>query len=180
MRLRQEILIFNCIKNLFFSLLAVIASLTLLACAPGKALRTDVPPSGEVQGTYTLILYGGNYGDDLETIAFLDKEGDRYTLEPYAPEFIFRARKGLTADRALREAGEFIRSHAEFQREQFRSIRDEKGKIIGYELRPLYLPITFGTDDVIDVDYWLKEDRVMIYVKMKPSIEKRIKDLDRE
>ncbi|MDP2157916.1 MAG: hypothetical protein Q8K68_09440, partial [Nitrospirota bacterium] len=98
----------------------------------------------------------------------------------YAPEFIFRARKGLTADSALREANGFIRSHAEFQREQIRSIRDEKGEIIGHELRPLYLPITFGTDDVLEVDYWLKEERVLIFIKMKPSLEKRIRDLDRE
>ena len=173
MHSRQEILIFKSLSSLVISSIAVIAALTLQACAPGKALRTDAVPSGDMPGTYTLILYGGNYGDDLETIAFLDKEGDRYTLEPYAPAFVFRIKKGLTADRALREASEFIRSHAEFQREQLRSIRDEKREIIGYELRPLYLPITFGTDDVLDVDYWLKEERVLVFIKLKPSLEKR-------
>jgi len=178
MHSKQEILTFSCIRALVFSVIAVIASLTLQACAPGKALRTDVAPSGDVQGTYTLILYGGNYSDDLETIAFLDKEGDRYTLEPYAPEFVFRVRNGLSADRALREASEFIRSHADFHREQVRGIRDEKGEIIGYELRPLYLSITFGTDDVLDVDYLLKEDRVLVFVKLKPALEKRKNDFD--
>ncbi len=176
MHLRQEILIFS---RLVFRVTAVFAALTLLACAPGKALRADSAFSGDVQGTYTLILYGSNYADDLETAAFLDKEGDSYTLEPYAPDFAFRARKGLTADRALREAREFIRSHAEFYREQIRSIRDEKGEIIGYELRPLYLPITFGTDDVLDIDYWQKENRVLVFVKLKPSLEKRKQDIDR-
>jgi len=180
MLLRQETLIFKCPWNFVLGSIAVIAALTLQACAPGKALRTDVASSNDVQGAYTLILYGGNYSDDLETVAFLDKEGDRYTLEPYAPEFAFRAKKGLTAERALREAGEFIRSHPDFHKEQFRSIRDEKGEIIGYELRPLYLPITFGTDEVLDIDYWLKEDRVLVFVKRKPSLEKRKKDLDRE
>ena len=160
--------------------MAVIAGLTLQACAPGNALRTDVPRSGDIQGTYTLILYGGNYGDDLETVAFLDKEGDRYTLEPYAPDFVFRARKGLTADRALREAGEFVRSHADFHQEQVRGIRGENGEIIGYEIRPLYLPITYGTDDVLDIDYWAREDRVLVYVKLKPSVEKRRNDFDRD
>jgi len=158
----------------------VLSLLQLQACATGKALRTDVASSGDVQGAYTLILYGGNYGDDLETAAFLDKEGDRYTLEPYAPDFVFRTRKGLPAERALREAGEFIRSHPDFHTEQFRSIRDEKGEIVGYEIRPLYLPITFGTDDVLDVHYWLKEDRVLIFVKLKPFLEKRKNGFDRE
>ncbi len=180
MHLRQEILTFRKLRDIVFAAAAFVAALTLLACSPGKALRTDVPPASEVQGTYTLILFGGNYGDDLETIAFLDKEGDRYTLEPYAPEFVFRTKKGLTADRGLREAREFIRSHADFHQEQFRSIKDDKGESIGYELRPLYFPITFGTDDVLDVDYWLKEDRILVFVKLKPFLEKRNKDDDRE
>lgn len=166
--------------NLVLGLLAVISALLLQACAPGKTLRTGVVASGDLQGTYTLILYGGNYGDDLETAAFLDKEGDRYTLEPYAPVFVFRTKKGLTADSALKEAGKFIRSHADFHQEQVRSIRDEKGESIGYEIRPLYLPMTFGTDDVIDIDYWLKEERVLIFVKLKPSIEKRKINDDRD
>lgn len=158
----------------------VLSLLPLQACAPGKALRTDVASGSNVQGTYTLILYGGNYSDDLETAAFLDKEGDRYTLEPYAPDFVFRMRKGLTADRALREASEFIRSNPDVHGDQLRSIRDEKGEIVGYELRPLYLPITFGTDDVLDINYWLKEDNVLVYVKLKPSLERRRNGFDRE
>lgn len=173
-------MISNSFRKLVLSVAAVVAALTLQACAPGKALRTGVVPGGDIRGTYTLILYGGNYSDDLETIAFLDKEGDRFSLEPYAPEFVFRAIKGLTADRALGEASEFIRAHVDFQREQFRSIRDEKGEIVGYELRPLYLPVTFGTSDVLDVDYWLKEDRILVFIKLKPSLEKRKYDFDRD
>jgi len=166
-------LIFNGIGKLVIFFITVISALMLQACASGKALRTDVVPHGDIPGTYILILYGGNYGGDLETIAFLDKEGDSYTFEPYAPDFVFRATKGLAADKAIREATEFIRLHPEVNGEQFLSIKDEKGEIIGYELRPLYLPITFGTDDVIDVYYRLKEDRVLVFVRLKPSIEKR-------
>ncbi|MBI5847608.1 MAG: hypothetical protein HZB31_06610 [Nitrospirae bacterium] len=167
-------------KSLRTFVIAGIAALTLQACALGRALRTDVVPNGDIQGTYTLILYGGNYSDDLETIAFLDKEGDRLTLEPYAPEFLFRAKKGLSAERALSEARAFTHSHAEVQGDQIRSIRDEKGEIVGYELRPLYLSITFGTDDVLDVNYWRKEDKVLVSIKLKPSLEKRKNDFDRD
>jgi hypothetical protein len=169
------------VKGLRLSLVIwfiVLSLLPLQACAPGKSLRTDVASGIDFKGTYTLILYGGNYSDDLETAAFLDKEGDRYTLEPYAPEFVFRTRKGLPADRALKEASEFIRSQANVHGEQFRSIRDEKGEIVGYEHRPLYLPLAFGTDDVLDINYWLKEDRILVYVTLKPSLEKRKSGFD--
>ena len=168
----------NRIGRLILGSMAIFAAFVLQSCAPGKAVRTDAAVSGDVQGTYSLILYGNNYSDDLETAAFLDKEGDSYTLEPYAPDFTFKVRKGLTADRALREANEFIRSHAEFHQEKLRSIRDEKGELIGYELRPLYLPMTFGTDDVLDIDYWRKENRVFVLIKLKPSLEKKKLDVD--
>lgn len=173
-------MIFDRLGRFLVSVTVIVVALALQACMSGKAVRTDVAPVGNIQGTYTLILYGGNYGDDLETVVFLDREGDRYTLEPYAPDFVFRSKKGMTAESAVREAEAFIRSQAEFHGERFLSIRDEKGEIIGYELRPLYFPLTFGTDDVIDVDYALKENRVIIYVKLKPSLEKSRRDMDRE
>ncbi|MBI5634795.1 MAG: hypothetical protein HZA15_15110 [Nitrospirae bacterium] len=173
-------MIFKGHRKIIAGAMAVFITLALQACVSGKALRTDAVKSGDIPGTYTLILYGGNYSDDLETVAFLDKEGDRYTFEPYAPDFVFRATKGLTADRALGVAGEFIRAHPNFHTEQLRSIRDEEGEIIGYELRPLYLPFAFGSDDILDVDYWLKEGRVLVYVKLKPSLEMRKKDVEQD
>ena len=173
-------MMFRSVKPLTVSLIAVFAALMLQACSPGKALRTDSAPGGDMPGTYTLILYGGNFGDDLETIALLDKEGDRYTFEPYAPDFVFRSKKGMTAENALREAEAFIHAHPESHSERFLSIRDENGGIIGYELRPLYLPITFGTDDVLDVNYRLKEDRVLVFIKLKYFLEKRNRDFDRD
>jgi hypothetical protein len=49
----------------------------LYSCAVGPTLRTTGALESEITGTYTLILFGGNYTDDLHTIAFLDKEGDQ-------------------------------------------------------------------------------------------------------
>jgi hypothetical protein len=62
-----------------------------------KPLKTIEANPAEITGTFILILYGGRFSDDVETIAILDLEGDGYTLEPFAPDFDFRIKKGVPA-----------------------------------------------------------------------------------
>ena len=148
----------------------------LQACAGGKGLRTLPAESGDLQGTYALILYGGNYADDLETIALLDKEGDRYTIELFAPPFSYRIIKGQTAAHAIPAAEQFIRRHPAYNRQQMRAILDEQGSVIGFEIRPLYHPLAFGTDDVLDVDYTLKGEKVVATIRVKQSVQEQRND----
>jgi hypothetical protein len=138
-----------------------------------KALRTEEAKPDEMKGTFTLILYGGSYLDDLETIALFDSEGDHYVLEPFVPDFDYRMKKGVPAQEAFKEAEKFVNFHPSFWRSQLSRILDKEGKTIGYEVRPLYRPFTFGISDVLDVNYWLKEKgRVKVTIRLIPSIEK--------
>lgn len=73
--------------------LAVSALASGVASACEKRLKTEAAKASDVAGTYTLILFGGTFADDLETFAMLDLEGDQYTFEPYAPEFRYRIKK---------------------------------------------------------------------------------------
>jgi len=164
--------------------IAVLFILILIAClrisvdnvdcfAFEKALRTEEATPDEMKGTFTLILYGGSYLDDLETIALLDSEGDLYVLEPFAPDFDYRMKKGVPAQEAFKEAEEFVNFHPSFWRSQLSRILDKEGKAIGYEVRPLFRPFIFGISDVLDVTYWLKEKgRVKVTIRLIPSIEK--------
>jgi hypothetical protein len=164
--------------------IAVLFVLILIAClimsgdnadcfAFERSLRTEEANPEEMKGSFTLILYGGSYLDDLETIALLDFEGDQYVLEPFAPDFDYRMKKGVLAQEAFKEAEKFVNFHPSFWRSQLSRILDKEGKVIGYEVRPLYRPFTFGISDVLDVNYWLKEKgRVKVTIKLIPSIEK--------
>ena len=144
-----------------------------------KPLKTEDAKVQEVTGIFTLILYGAGHSNDIETIAILDKEGDQYTLEPYAPEFDYRIKRGVPAKEALAEAKIFVSSHSSFRRAQLGKILDNNGNIIGFEVRPLYLPTTYGLSDVLDVDYWRKDSKVIVKVKIKPSVEMMLRDGDR-
>ncbi len=140
--------------------------------ATGKRIHTESPGGGDISGVYTLILYGGNYLDDLETAAFLDREGDAYKFGIFAPDFNYRTLKGLTGAEGLKRAEEFVSRNSSFHQVRLSSIVDDKSQVIGYEVRPLYLPFAYGTDDVLDIWYAKKGNKVEVTVRLKPSIEK--------
>jgi len=138
---------------------------------PGKLLKTVPAEIAGIAGTFTLILYGGSHSNDVETLAILDREGDRYAFDPFAPKFKYSVKKGLTAEEALDEAGRFIRWHNSFHQSQLRGIIDGNSNVLGYELRPLYLPLTFGTDDVLDIEYRMRRNKIAVIIRLKPLIQ---------
>lgn len=163
----------NTVKYIF-ALVVISFIMTSTSFAIKGPLNTEEAKAADITGTFTLILYGGNYSDDLETIAILDYEGDQYNFEPYAPEFDYRIKKGVPAKEALEEAKKFVNFHNSFWRFQLSRIGDNKGDTIGFEVRPLYFPFTFGVSDVLEVNYWLKEgNKVKVTIKLIQSVERR-------
>jgi len=125
-----------------------------------------------VQGSFALILFGGAYKDDLETIALLDNEGDEYSIEPYAPEFDYVTKRRLSAEEALAQASRFVSFHHAFWKIHLSKILGPDGTVIGFEVKPLYFPFIYGISDVLDVSYWPKKDgKVKVVIRLLPSLE---------
>lgn len=144
----------------------------LISCAPALYLKTAVAQPAEVTGTYTLILYGARYSNDIENVALLAKEGTGYAFEVYAPEFDYRVKKNLPAAEALAEAQRFVGFHYAFRRSQLSTILDNKGSAIGYEVRPLYSPLDFGYTDVLDITYTLQDRKVTVRIRLIRELER--------
>src|SRR4030042_1308646 len=157
-------------KDIFFIILLSVIILFEVKDASAGFLKTEEARPDEVTGTYTLILYGGRHINDVETAAFLDKDGDQYEFEPYAPEFDYRIKTGVPAEEALKEAKKFISFHNAFWRSQLSRILDEKGNVIGYELRPLYRPFVYGREDLLEIYYRIKGSKVIIEIRLTPNI----------
>lgn len=147
-------------------------SLTLSSCAPSLSLKTSSAQPEEITGTYTLILYGARYGNDIEDVAVLAKEGTGYAFEVYAPEFDYKVRKNVPSREAIETAERFVGFHYAFRRSQLSAILDMKGAVIGYEVRPLYSPLDFGSADVLDIVYTLHENRVTVRIRLIPELER--------
>jgi len=140
----------------FLAAVIVIAS----GCAGGKALRTQViQDQGQITGTFTLILCSDMEYDSLETLAFLSLEGSGYTLSPYMASFDCGKTNSVSGQNALQEAISFISSkNPNYEQPEIREIYDQAGKVVGYEVRPLYAPMAYGISDVLSTGYFLMSD----------------------
>lgn len=162
------------LASMIFALLLAAGLFSRAAAA--TQLRTVETKPFAAEGTYTLMLYGCQYADDVENVAILEKEGGLYPFEIYAPDYSYKVKTGLSADAALKEAQQFIRCSFHYNKSQFSSILDPSGNIIGYEVRPLYSPIRFGRYDLLDIHYTEKTGKVVIYIRLDPNIERELRN----
>jgi hypothetical protein len=161
-------------KRPFCTASALIAFLVLTSCMPGTRLATQDARDAEVSGTYTVILYGCNYLNDPESIVFLDKEGDQYTFEPYAPDFNYRIKKGLTAAEAFADAEKFLDCITALRGTQLHKIIAPGNEVPGYEIRPLFYSFFYGLDNLLSVNYRLSDHKVNIMINLDPAVERRL------
>ena len=159
--------------------LILIAAIVLLIMAGiislsgDSYLETEAADPAEVQGKFTLLLYGSSSRDDLANIAILDKEGDTYSFEIYAPDFSYTVQSGLNAAQAIQEAERFVGRNIHFERSRLHRILSPAGAGIGFELKPLYPAVTFGRDDIIDVRYSIKDRKVVVHIELDTGIERQ-------
>lgn len=160
----------------FFAILFLGLNISSCVVTTGNHLKIEAAKPLEVTGTYTLLLYGCRYPDDVENVAILDKEGDPYTIEIYAPDFRYKAKTGLPGEEALKQAEQFVKCSVHYQQTRFSKIPDSAGNIIGYEARALYSPIRFGMYDVLDIQYVAKDNKIVVYIKLDPAVEMELRD----
>ena len=144
------------------------------ACALDHSyLRTELAQSAEITGAYSVVLYGANYSDDIATVALLIPEGGQYRFDIFAPDFNYKTIKNVPAAGAIKMAEKFVSWHPDFARLQTSRILDFNGRVIGYEVRPLYRLTTFGTSDIMYVDYFLEGNRVVVHIHLNVDVQRK-------
>jgi hypothetical protein len=139
----------------------------------GKYPSVEVQKDRELQGVFTVIFFGGTYQNDPKTAVIFDIEGDEYTFKPYASKYNYQMNEGIPAELALKESEWFIGRHTDYFTSSFKRVLDNKGSIIGYELKPLFHTRRFGYHDILNVSYWYKGDEVLVSVDVKRKVRKR-------
>ncbi len=165
---------------------AVLALLlpSLPACVPGTGLTTGPATAADLTGTYTLLLYGCHYGDDIKDLAILWDRESVYPIEIYDLPTSYTTKDNLAGPEALRRAEDFVRcSHRKVVGTTLRRIPDGKGGTVGFEVRPRYFFTEFGQEDVLLVNYALKDGRVRAYISLDPDVQRTLEssgDNDRD
>lgn len=166
-------------------MLCVIAPLALglASCAPGRSLTTREVSSIPLSAGFTLIRYGCSYSTDVETVALLDKEGDPYVFEIYAPPSFYTVTRNVPAAEALQAAEQFVQCNRYYQQRRISEIVGPAGEAIGYEVKPLYSRLNYSSADVFDVVYSVRDGVVVAYIHLKPEVKERepllLRDLKR-
>ncbi len=163
----------------FFITASMTFTLLLVDCTGGTSLKTqDIQDTGNITGFYTLILYrGAESMGNLKSMAFLDVEGDAYTLVPYAPNYEYTITPHLSWEKAFQIALEFIKSNRLFMNYQIRTILGPTGETIGYEVKPLYDSLALGYSDILTASYRVKEGRtVLITIEFLEKVTNQITD----
>lgn len=175
----------NYIKKISCILAAVFMIFTISTVSGSFAMgsyekrpKTEEAKESDVKGVFTVILYGGKYSEDINTVVILDNEGDGYSFKPYARDYAFEIKESVPAEEALAEANRFLSAHRSYMRTRVSRIMDSDGSTIGYELRPLYHTFSYGFSDVLNVYYGFKNSDVVVSVSLRRSVEKRLFDGD--
>ncbi len=161
-------------KSVLSATLILVFTAMLQGCMAGKQLMTGAADQSEVKGTYTLLLYGCHYPAQIQDVAILVDEASRYPVRIHDLDTSYTVKKGVPAEQALSEADRFVRcSTNKIWRTEMRKILDDSGGTIGYEVRPLYMPLEFGTADVIQTSYSLQKGTVNAYIRLFPDVERQ-------
>jgi hypothetical protein len=160
-------------KERLVFLLSAATLFALVACARGTYLRSEpMSDPAEIDGRFTFILYATDLHGGLKRAAFLDVEGDGYTLAVKAPAFEYGVQEGVEAVDAMEKALHFFRSHRDFVRMRVARVLDQEGNTIAYELRPLYNFMVYGSSNVLIINHrLLDEGKVEVVIDVKPSVQ---------
>ncbi len=118
-----------------------------------------------------MILYGCSYIDRLDNAVILAPEGGQQHFAVAAAPFEYKVKQGVSAADAVREADKFLRCSRFTRSSRVSGIADPAGRIIGYEVRPLYSPVDFGRDDVLTITYRMNGGKTTAYVWLDQDIE---------
>jgi hypothetical protein len=155
----------------------------LVSCVSTGHLSTREISTTEAEaagGTVALHTFGCRHPDDILNASFLDINDDAYDFEIFAPDFEYTIRRDVATGEALKKAEQFLECSFHYEQAQFRSILDPRGHLIGYEVRPLYSFLRFGTRDVLQIDYRINDHTVTIYIRLDPQVEALIDNEGRD
>ncbi len=160
--------------NFFFlAAIVLVIIISLIAFSTNNYLKTEEANPAEVQGKFTLLLYGSGASNEFANIAILDKEGDPYSFEIFAPGFSYTVQAGLDAVEALQAAELFVRRNIQTERSRLQRVLNSAGTRVGFELRPLYPVAIFGKNDVLDVRYQIKGRKIVVRIVLDSAVEKQ-------
>lgn len=131
----------------------------------------------KLKGKFNLIIYGNSFINDPETFIILDNQVDNITISPYASSFKYKILQNIDEKKSLQLIKDiFSSSSVSFIR--YKEIKDAN-RILGFEIKPVYYPWIFGISEPIETTYKKNDDRIDVFIRLNPRVEKQIYNSDK-
>jgi hypothetical protein len=141
-------------------------------------LKLSTVQPQDIKGSFSLILFDSAWGWGIQRLALLDIDQDDVVIEPYVPVDEYRIVRNLSGEEACRQAIAFLSLAPDLWSLQFTRISDARGKVLGYEIRPLFFHITYGKPDVLEVGYRTVKNTIYVHIRLIDEVDRQIRGLD--
>lgn len=145
--------------------------------AAARDISIQHADASEVQGTFTIIAYGCESTSESPSLAILKKEGTAYdfTVEPTTAFFWGSLQEtdtqkmtGVRAPEALARATSFVKCNPDVMDVEINKIVGPQGTVLGYEVRPVYMPLRYGSEGLFSTAYTIEQNQVLASVIGNP------------
>lgn len=153
-------------NTIFLVAVLAVVFLPLTGCVSALT-QTRVEEGAISTGTYTVILYRGYGYRDLDSAAFLDKEGDGFSLARNGSETGVIRIQNLDGAHAVQEAEQFLGHHADFDYAQIQALTTSDGTLVGYEIRPIFRTTDASGADPLQITYAAAGNRYLFTVDFR-------------
>lgn len=127
--------------------------------AAARTAKTDMVSFSDIpSGSYKLVTYEQGTTNDPVMVAILQKEGTPYNLK-FGTRGIVKDLGTLPAEDAIKQAEAFVESSATVRDVEVAEIYGPDGTVLGYEVTPVFMPLRYGSSDVVDTHYDIQTDR---------------------
>lgn len=138
--------------------------------ADAGGVKTDrVKPDDVQAGTYRVVGFERGTVNDPLRIAILQRSDVPYNLK-FKTAGVSREVAGLSETDAIRRAEAFVKSNPAVTETEVSRIYGDDGTLIGYEVSPVFMPMRYGSSDVVDSHYRISEDRTLAFVTVDPLL----------
>lgn len=128
----------------------------------------------EINGKFNVILYSNSFINDPETFIVFEKIDSNFKIVPYAPKFKYRIFENLSSEAALNISKEVLLNPTAVSSIKCSIIKSYSGDILGYELKPIYLPWIFGILEPLETIYKKDGNEIKIFIRLNPRVERQI------
>jgi hypothetical protein len=132
--------------------------------------RERVLPDVSEDVSFTLIYYVGISKRDNRRAVILDREDDSIEFIPTVRDFEYEILQNVSLEEAVYEAELFMEHEMIIYDYYFKKVLGPSGIIIGYEMRPVYVPWFYDTIDPVLIEYKYKRRMVSVFIKYQPWV----------